>query len=131
MNIENFINDYRTFSNKPFYAYEQERILRQNIQRNDTVEEIVIIMEELAELSQQVSKKIRGKEDKMHLLEEIADVYICLEELKMLNGFTEKEIEIAKTVKLNRIKNKLNNTFVFVFLNIFFPPCKKLYKKYI
>lgn len=27
----------------------------------------------------------------------------------MLNGFTEKEIEIAKSVKLNRIKNKLNN----------------------
>lgn len=109
MNINNFINDYYAFSNRPFYAYEQERILRQNVQRNDTTEELVVIMEELAELSQQISKKIRGKEDKMHLLEEIADVYICLEELKMLNGFTEKEIEIAKSVKLNRIKNKLNN----------------------
>lgn len=109
MNIEDFISDYRTFSNKPFYAYEQEHILRQNIQRNDTVEELVIIMEELAELSQQVSKKIRGEVDRMHLLEEIADVYICLEELKMLNGFTEKEIEIAKSVKLNRIRNKLDN----------------------
>lgn len=109
MNIEDFISDYRTFANKPFYAYEQERILRQNIQRNDTVEELVIIMEELAELSQQVSKKIRGKVDRMHLLEEIADVYICLDELKMLNSFTEKEIEIAKSVKLNRIRNKLDN----------------------
>ena len=29
------------------------------------------------------------------------------------------------------IKNKLNNTFVFAFLNIFFLPCKNLYKKYI
>lgn len=51
MNIENFINDYYIFSNKPFYAYEQERILRQNVQRNNTTEELVVIMEELAELS--------------------------------------------------------------------------------
>lgn len=87
MNIEDFIDDYRALSNRPFYAYEQERILRQNVQQNNTLEELVIIMEKLAELSQQVSKKIRGEVDRMHLLEETADVYICLEELKMLNGF--------------------------------------------
>lgn len=109
MNIENFINDYYIFSNIPFYAYEQERILRQNVQRNNTTEELVVIMEELAELSQQISKKIRGKEDKMHLLEEIADVYICLEELKILEHFTDEEIQIAKSVKLNRLRDALGN----------------------
>ena len=39
--------------------------------------------------------------------------------------------DLKQGISTFKIKNKLNNTFVFVFLNIFFLPCKKLYKKYI
>ncbi len=43
-----------------------------------------VAMEELAELQQQVSKQIRGYDDPIGLLEEMADVYICLDYLKSI-----------------------------------------------
>lgn len=108
MNIDNFTKNYKIFLNKPLYRYEQESILRKNLKNANPADELVIVMEELAELTQQISKKLRGEENKMHLLEEIADVDICLEQLKLLCGFTDKEIEAARSVKLHRL-NTGNN----------------------
>lgn len=64
---------------------------------------LVIAMEELAELSQQISKIIRGKGDKMGLLEEYADVLIVLEWIKKIANLKDDEIAKALNVKLNRI----------------------------
>lgn len=66
-------------------------------------ENLIIVMEELAELSQQVSKTLRGQEDRMHLLEELADVYIGNEFVKNVCGFSDDEIAKAINVKLNRL----------------------------
>ena len=46
----------------------------------------VICMEEMNELSQQISKQLRGKGDDDHLAEEMADVYICLMMLYEMYG---------------------------------------------
>lgn len=71
-------------------------------------ESLIIVMEELAELSQQVSKTLRGKEDRMHLLEELADVYICNEFVKSICGFSDDEIARAINVKLDRLHTRSN-----------------------
>lgn len=52
-----------------------------------------VCMEECAELIQAISKEKRGKSDKSHLAEEMADVYICLEMLMELYNISSKEIE--------------------------------------
>ena len=67
----------------------------------------VVCMEELAELAQQISKQLRGKGDKNHLTEEMADVYICLDMLmKMYNVDTEQlEDEIWR--KLARTEERI------------------------
>ena len=44
----------------------------------------VVCMEELSELSQAISKEIRGRGDRSNLVEEMADVIICLEILKQI-----------------------------------------------
>lgn len=44
--------------------------------------QLVVCMEELSELTQAISKEIRGKDDRNNLVEEMADVLICLEILK-------------------------------------------------
>lgn len=45
-------------------------------------------------LIQAISKEKRGKHDKQHLIEEMADVYICLEMLmEIYNISSKKEIE--------------------------------------
>ena len=63
-------------------------------------------MEELAELQQEISKQIRGKGDMLGVLEELADVYICLEMLKKMFQFTNDEIARAVDIKLERYERR-------------------------
>ena len=53
----------------------------------------MVCMEELSELSQAISKEIRGRGDRNNLVEEMADVIICLEILKQIFAVTNVEIE--------------------------------------
>lgn len=68
---------------------------------------LIIVMEELSELSQAVSKELRGKGDRVNLLEEYADVVLCLQYIKEIAGFTDKQIDKAITVKANRLNETI------------------------
>ena len=59
-------------------------------------------MEEMAELQQQISKQIRGYDDRYGLLEEMADVYISLKLLESIFNVTPEEMQKAINVKLAR-----------------------------
>ena len=71
-------------------------------------------MEECAELIQAISKEKRGKSDKDHLAEEMADVIICIEMLKQIYNINEDEIyswvinKQERTIK--RIKKDVQST---------------------
>lgn len=73
-----------------------------------------VCMEECAELIQAISKEKRGKSDKDHLAEEIADVIICIEMLKQIYNITEDSIYswiINKQERtIERIKKDLQST---------------------
>lgn len=69
---------------------------------------LIIVMEELAELGQAVSKELRGKGDYHDLLEEMADVQLCIYYLQEICGIKDEELYKALTVKTNRIDNVLN-----------------------
>ena len=66
----------------------------------------LIAMEECAELQKAISKLIRyGDEDKenySNLVEEMADVIICLEQLKMMYQVTDDELKTMIERKHNR-----------------------------
>ena len=66
----------------------------------------VICMEELAELQQEISKQLRNKGDSYGLLEELADVYICLEMLKKMFNYSSDEIVRAVEIKLDRFERR-------------------------
>ena len=66
----------------------------------------VICMEELAELQQEISKQLRNKGDTYGLLEELADVYICLEMLKKMFNYSSDEIARAVDIKLDRFERR-------------------------
>lgn len=70
-------------------------------------ENLIIDMEELAELSQEISKHIRGKGDHFSLLEEMADVQVCLLHLQNLFNISDEELNKAVNVKLNRCARRL------------------------
>ena len=66
-----------------------------------------VCMEECAELIQAISKEKRGKSDKDHLSEEIADVLICIEMLKQIYNRTEDEIYAWVINKQERILRRI------------------------
>lgn len=64
------------------------------------------LSENLPELTQAISKQIRGYDNRIGLLEEMADAYICLEFLKSIFNITPEELQKAMDVKLQRERNK-------------------------
>lgn len=64
--------------------------------------DLVMAMEEMAELSQETSKYIRGKGDKQHLAEEIGDVYNALEMIKIVTEISDENIDVMKDIKFRR-----------------------------
>ena len=71
---------------------------------------LIIGMEELSELQKEISKLIRNKEDKIAILEEMADVSVILEELKYICNIDDQLIEDAIQVKLNKASDNLKNS---------------------
>ena len=61
-------------------------------------------IEECAELIQAINKKHRGRAH--NIPEEIADVEICLEQLKIINSCAD-EVENYKTAKMKRLKARI------------------------
>lgn len=60
----------------------------------------VLLIEELAELQQALTKSLRGKaEPEIGILEEIADVYICLSMYCRANPFVQENLYDALLVK--------------------------------
>ena len=80
---EIFIGAIRTFG-----AFEQERVG----------------IEECSELIQAISHKHRGRDH--NIPEEIADVEICIEQLKIINGCAE-EVERIKADKIRRLYDRI------------------------
>lgn len=68
---------------------------------------LVIAMEELAELSQAISKVYRGKGNMDNLAEEIADVMIVLDWVKTYTDISYEVIDSYYINKLNRLDSRL------------------------
>lgn len=100
MNRSRFIQGLR--SDIQLSEKERKRIIRNSIKKYPWKLKCTIAMEEFAELQQQVSKQIRGYGDKLGLLEEMADAYICLSFLESIFDVKPEDIQKAIDVKLQR-----------------------------
>lgn len=85
---------------------ELQTIWRQSIDHYSKQLQSIVCMEECGELIQAISKKLRDPTSPNdHLAEEMADVIICLNLLKLMYGITDKEIHnrvVAKTLRLSK-----------------------------
>ena len=70
--------------------------------------QLVVCMEELSELTQAISKEIRGRGDRSNLVEEMADVIICLEILKQVFEITDEDIDSWIKYKQERNLFRMN-----------------------
>lgn len=69
---------------------------------------LIIVMEELAELGQAVSKELRGKGDYYNLLEELADVQLGIYYVQEICKIGNDELHKAMNIKMNRLNGVLN-----------------------
>jgi len=81
----------------------QREVLNAIIAKNGFKHQMTVCIEELAELIKELTKQVRDKGSDMRLWEEIADVEICLAQLKLMRpGY--KHIGIFKRFKIARLK---------------------------
>lgn len=86
---------------------EQKELLTKAVNHYGIEAQLLMCVEEMAELTQAISKVLRGKVDINNLQEEIADVEICLEYVKMVYGVDKSVIEMWKDFKLDRLEKNL------------------------
>ena len=89
-------------------------VVKKSIEHYGKDVQSTVCMEECAELIQAISKEKRGKSDKDHLAEEMADVIICIEMLEQIYNITEDEIYSWVIIKqertIKRIKKDVQST---------------------
>lgn len=84
-----------------------ESITHKSLSANGEQESMIIVMEELAELSQATSKQLRNKGDYYNLIEEMADVIISLQLLKDNYNISKEDLIKSINTKIDRIDNRI------------------------
>lgn len=77
--------------------YDQEKFVKEGGRTQE-----IVWVEELGELQHEITKSLRGNLRKEHLIEEFADVLICLEQLKIKYNVSDEELQEWIDVKHNR-----------------------------
>ena len=70
----------------------------------------LMAIEEMAELTKEICKDFRGKLDREHLIEELADVTITLEQLMMMYEISGEEVGLMRIKKVERLKERLEDS---------------------
>lgn len=88
----------------------EEKVYRQALYKWGSEAQITMVFEEMAELQKELCKYLRTEnediETKSRIAEEIADVEIMLEQMKLLFKI-ENAVEKHKKLKIQRLKNRL------------------------
>lgn len=58
------------------------------------------LFEEMAELQKEVCKEKDGKGDIPHIAEELADVYVMLQQMQLIYGITDEKVEMEAQKKI-------------------------------
>jgi uncharacterized protein YabN with tetrapyrrole methylase and pyrophosphatase domain len=76
--------------------------------------QLTIAIEEMSELTKELCKSIRGYDSRRsNIIEEVADVTIMLEQIKLIFNINDLEFLTAKNKKILRLYNMLEKEGVF------------------
>lgn len=70
--------------------------------------QINMAMEEMSELTKELSKRVRGEDNIYAISEEMADVEIMLEQLKHIFG-NRSQVDIIRASKLDRLEHRIRS----------------------
>ena len=66
-----------------------------------------VAIEEMAELTKEICKDFRGKENRDNIIEEIADVQIMMYQLMAMYSISDVDLAIEMGLKINRLSERL------------------------
>jgi hypothetical protein len=89
------------------YINETE-VLQRALDTYGSLPQIVMVFEEMSELQKELCKYLRGKYSPASIAEEIADVEIMIEQMKMLFCCAE-DVRNERRRKVERLKERLDN----------------------
>lgn len=67
----------------------------------------LMAIEEMSELTKEICKDFRGKLNREHLIEEMADVLITMEQLMIMYKISDREIQQMYERKIERLRGRL------------------------
>lgn len=88
---------------KKLKSLEEDKKLYTKLIQTYGTTQLIVAIEELSELQKEICKALRNKAKNENILEEVADVYIMLEQIKLYFALTDEEV-------INTIKQKNNRT---------------------
>lgn len=88
------------------YINEAE-VLQRALDTYGSVPQITMVFEEMSELQKELCKYLRGKRSPASIAEEIADVEIMLEQMKMLFCCTD-DVRNERRRKVERLKERMD-----------------------
>ena len=84
-------------------------VVKKSIEHYGADLQTVVCMEECSELIQAISKMKRGKDNRDNLIEEMADVMICIDILKQVYGVSDSEIQNYVCNKQDRCVGRMKS----------------------
>lgn len=83
-------------------------ISRKAIEKYGETIQTFVAIEEMSELTKELTKHMRGESNKQALTEEVADVYIMIEQVMYMNDISLNDVVEMMHEKLNRLKERMD-----------------------
>ena len=83
------------------------QVMIEAIRQNGYKMQTMVAIEEMAELTKELVKFMRGEHNTDAIAEEIADVEIMIRQMKIIYDIKDEDVEKYRVMKLDRLKNKL------------------------
>ena len=73
------------------------------------IAQVIVLIEEMSELTKAITKAMRGKENKADIAEEIADVQIMLDQAKLIFKINKETMDTFINYKIDRTLERIAN----------------------
>lgn len=85
----------------------RKNLYKEVIQHYGKRNQMHMAIEEMAELTKELCKNERGADNRESIIEELADVYITLEQIEIIFGIDLVEIRKMQESKLKRLEERI------------------------
>lgn len=82
------------------------QIIREAIRKNGKERQLIIAMEEMSELTKELSKHIRGYDNRNNIVEELADCEVMFDQLKEIFEIKDDDVNLEKMRKARRLESQ-------------------------